>query len=82
MRSRNEAKDKGSNGGSPQRLENNEQIPRRHTRRRRRTLQAKRAEKIMKDKVRELVRKNKAKHPTQHGAVRGDGGIKERKRTT
>ena len=48
---------------------------------RKRTLQAKRTEQVVKNKVRGKLRKDKAKNTAKHGAVRGDRGMGERQGT-
>ena len=51
-------------------------------RRRKRTLRAKRAKKVVENKVRGELRKNKAEDTAQHRAVRSGGRIQKRERTT
>ena len=56
-------------------MEHHQKILRRDTRERERTLQAKRVEQVMKNKVRGKLREDKPEDTATHGAVRGDRGI-------
>ena len=63
-----------------EKLEHHKKIPRRDTRGRERTLQAKKAEQVMKNKVRGNLRKDKAEDTAKHGALRSDRQIGQRQR--
>ena len=78
MRERKEAEAKGSNGGHAEKPEHHKKIPRRDTRGRERALQAKRAEQVMKNEVREKLKKDKTEDTAKHGAVGSDRGVGKR----
>ena len=63
-------------------LEHHKKIPRRDTGGRERTLQAKRAEQVMKNEVRGKLRKDKTEDTAKHGAVRSNRRIGKRQRAT
>ena len=56
-------------------------MKRRYPRRGERALQTERVKKVPKNKVRGKNRKNETENTSQHGAVRSDGGERERQRT-
>ena len=57
-------------------------VPRRNTRRRKRTFYAERAKQNMKDRVIGNVRKNEAKNSTEHRTVGSNKGVGKMKGTT